>query len=156
MLEKEGPDLATAEMPVILVGGQDRTAEILPFLDAAVASVPPSRHLRGLHENDSAMSLLQSAHENDYQDRLISLLRMRRGMDTRDFEVPVRPGWIGRLQKPIRVFLWRLLKYQHDRMAFQQNMINEMLVSALEYERSLRRSPMPATPDHPNSSRNAS
>ncbi len=42
---------------------------------------------------------------------------------------------MGTLLRRVKAFLWRLLRYQHDRMAFQQNTINELVVSAVDFQR---------------------
>ena len=34
----------------------------------------------------------------------------------------------------LKTVLWKLLRYQHDRTAFQQNLINELAIDALEFQ----------------------
>ena len=60
-------------------------------------------------------------------------------MDTGDFNVPRRKGPAGMLGGWVRALLWRVLRYQHERMALQQNTINELIAAAVEFERQRRR-----------------
>jgi len=77
--------------------------------------------------------------EAEYLDQLIGLIRSRNAVDTLDFAIPRKPGPGGRCLAKLKAFLWKLLRYQHDRIAFQQNLINALHGSALEYEIALRR-----------------
>ena len=70
---------------------------------------------------------------------MIRLLRYRDGVDTLPFHIPGRPGLCGRLIVQVKKGLWKILRYQHDRIAFRQNLINTMLASALEFEIAQRR-----------------
>ena len=82
----------------------------------------------------SALLLRNCKNEGEYFATFVKLLRMRHGASTDDFEIQRAPGFIGGMMKAIRGFLWKLLRYQHDRMIFQQNLINEMLIHAVEFE----------------------
>ena len=35
--------------------------------------------------------------------------------------------------------LWKLFRYQHDRMAFQQNSINELVISSIDFQQTSTR-----------------
>jgi hypothetical protein len=82
----------------------------------------------------SALSLRNCSSEDEYFSRFIKLMRMRHGASTDDFEIQRAPGFMGAIKQRIRRFLWKLLAYQHDRMIFQQNLINEMIIHAIEFE----------------------
>jgi hypothetical protein len=82
----------------------------------------------------SALSLRDCGSENEYFSKFIKLLRMRHGASTDDFEIQRAPGVMGAIMQRVRRFLWKLLAYQHDRMIFQQNLINEMIIHAIEFE----------------------
>ena len=69
-------------------------------------------------------------------DRLVEFVRSRSSLHTDDFYIPRRPGAAGHLLAWARQKLWRLLRYQHDRMAFQQNLVNSQVTLALEFMRS--------------------
>lgn len=76
--------------------------------------------------------------EAAFQERFIQYVRIREGVDTNPFRIPRAPGLRGSLAVRLKVFLWRLLRYQHDRIAFRQNLINANLGGALELEHHLR------------------
>lgn len=59
-------------------------------------------------------------------------LRERLDVDTRPYAFPGKPGAMGRVMVGVRAFLWKLLRYQHDRMASRQNRVNGLLLSAME------------------------
>jgi hypothetical protein len=82
----------------------------------------------------SALSLRNCKNEAEYFASFVKLLRMRHGASTDDFEIQRAPGFVGGMMKTVRGFLWKLLRYQHDRMIFQQNLINEMIIHAVEFE----------------------
>jgi hypothetical protein len=92
-----------------------------------------------LPEEISALALSRTKSAEDYLGELTRLLRYREGVDTRSFHIPVRPGPCGRMIGRVKQGLWKLLRYQHERMAFRQNLINAQLTSALEFEIVQRR-----------------
>lgn len=59
-------------------------------------------------------------------------LRERLDLDTQPFAFPGKPGALGRVMVGVRAFLWKLLRYQHNRMASRQNRVNGWLLSAME------------------------
>ena len=62
---------------------------------------------------------------------------MRHGVRTGVYYISARPGWKGRLMTWLKTMMWRKLRYQHDRIAFQQNLINELNVQALERQNTV-------------------
>ena len=80
------------------------------------------------------MPLARAQSEAEYLDQLIGLIRCRNAVDTLDFAIPRKPGVVGLFMTKLKARLWKLLRYQHDRIAFQQNLINIQLTSALEFE----------------------
>lgn len=111
-------------MKTITIAGDDRTTDILP----ATNSTPPA--------TDPAALLLQARNEAEYLSQLLSKLRTESGLLTSALNPSTRPGPLGRLQGIIRRFLWKLLRYQHDHMAFQQSAINTQTAAALEFLRA--------------------
>ncbi|MFN2352425.1 MAG: hypothetical protein ABR497_10810 [Kiritimatiellia bacterium] len=81
-----------------------------------------------------APALAHCASDADYLEHFMRLLRYRDAVDTLDFEIPCRPGPAGRLMRALKRVLWKLLRYQHDRIAFRQNLINGLHTQALEWE----------------------
>jgi len=80
------------------------------------------------------MPLARVQSEAEYLDQLIGLIRCRNAVDTLDFAIPRKPGVAGLFMSRLKARLWKLLRYQHDRIAFQQNLINAHLTSTLEFE----------------------
>lgn len=124
----------------ITVANRDRTAD----LGAAVRTTAQARRQQGpqpisIDPEISALRLRQAASDTEYLEILIRLMRRREDSDTRDFEILRKGGRLGPFVAAAKKFLWKLLRYQHARMAFQQNLFNEMAVSALEYEAVQRR-----------------
>jgi len=111
-------------MKHIKIAGDDRTQDILSGADAT----PPSA--------DPAALLLQARNEAEYLSQLLSKLRTESGLRTTALNPSTRPGPLGRLQGALRRFLWKLLRYQHDHMAFQQSAINTQTAAALEFLRT--------------------
>jgi hypothetical protein len=83
----------------------------------------------------SALSLRDAASEREFLDRFIDLTRRKHHADTFRIDVPRRPGMGGAALARVRQFLWKLLRYQHDRMAFQQNLINSQFAAAIEFQK---------------------
>lgn len=126
----------------IIVAGQDRTQELGQALRQQVEGMRRGdirRQPAQVSTAISALSLRQAASESDYLDELVRLMRYREGVDTLDFYIPVRPGLGGRLLGRVKQALWKLLRYQHDRITYRQNLINSLLAGALEFESAARR-----------------
>ena len=129
----------------LIVAGHDRTQDLGPALrqQAAMMARGDDRHQPArIAANISALALRGAASDAGYLDELIRLLRYRDGVDTLPFHIPGRPGLCGRLLVRVKQGLWKLLRYQHDRIAFRQNLINTLLASALEFELAQRQKEM--------------
>ena len=63
-------------------------------------------------------------------------MRLRYAVSTESFPIPGKPGASGSLLRKVKGFLWKLLRYQHDRMAFQQNSVNELMISAADFQQA--------------------
>jgi hypothetical protein len=125
----------------LIIANRDRSADIGTDMgDAAKARA--TRAPRMLSPQHSALRLKEAGTEREYLDRFVALVRLRRGVSTADFEVPRKPGIVGAILARVRMFLWKLLRYQHDHTMFQQNLINELLGDALEFERERSRREM--------------
>lgn len=123
----------------ICVAGKDCSADLAGRLAEQQSPAPEPRFLSPQH---SALSLKNAKNTAEYQDILLALIRIRRGITTADFAMPRKPGWMGCVLGKVRGFLWKVFRYQHDRMAFQQNVLNELMAGALEFERDQRRREM--------------
>jgi hypothetical protein len=118
----------------ILVAGQDRTRELEPRLTAAMTRRESEAKPRFLSPEISALTLREAGSDAEYLSRLLNLIRYRDAVDTLAFEIPRKPGILWGAVARVRAFLWRALRYQHDRIAFRQNLINGLFTSALEFE----------------------
>jgi hypothetical protein len=124
----------------IVVAGEDRSAELGPVLraEAAAHEADPSWH--PLPAELQAPGLRGARTEQEFETRFFELARRKNHVGTEPFDIPHRPGALGALSARIKQVLWKVFRYQHDRMAFHQNMINSHLTNALEFERdALRR-----------------
>lgn len=121
----------------LTIAGKDRSSDIGEDLTRRAA-----RHQGALSRwspADSALSLKASRDPGDYLDRYCKLLRQRFALSTEPFPVPGKPGTAGTLLRKIKSFLWKLLRYQHDRMAYQQNAINELVISSVDFQQAASR-----------------
>jgi hypothetical protein len=73
--------------------------------------------------------------EGSYHDRYLQLIRGKSLVGTMNFEVVRRPGPMGKVLAAAQKFLWKLLRYQHGRITFRQNLVNMQVARALELER---------------------
>ena len=118
----------------IIVAGQTRTADLGAAVRADAARRPVGPKPGTLPESISALRLRQMASEADYLAELLRLLRYRDNVDTLPFDIPRKTGLAGGAMARFRAVLWKLLRYQHDRISGRQNMINNLYSSALEFE----------------------
>lgn len=106
----------------VVVAGEDLGTELLasfqPHLEAMIAS----RDVVFLPEHQSALHLKQCRNQREFLRCFLEMMRLRQHVDTH--VLPLAPGrtFVGRVLVKVRKFLWRVLKYQHDRMAFRQNL----------------------------------
>lgn len=118
----------------IWVNGADQTERLKPAITQSLDARNVSDGPDDFPADISALSLAAAQNESDYLTRLITLLRMRENIHTGDFHIPRRAGRRGNIIVRVKQWLWRLLRYQHDRMSFSQNQVNSMLAGALEFE----------------------
>jgi hypothetical protein len=124
------------------VAGQDRTHDLgreLRRQAEGMEGMAAGRKLAPFPPEISALSLARAQSEAEYLDRLIGLIRCRNATDTLDFAIPRKAGAAGLFMARLKALLWKLLRYQHDRIAFRQNLINTQLTSALAFEVAQRR-----------------
>lgn len=127
------------------IAGRDRTQDLGPALrrQAEIMARGDDRHQPARIAADiSALALARAKSDAEYMDHLIRLIRYRDAVDTPDFDIPRKPGLAGLIMARFKAFLWKLLRYQHDRIAFRQNLINTQLTSALEFEFTQRQKEM--------------
>jgi len=124
----------------LVIAGKDRTADLGQAISGRAA-----RHRGPLFAwppEDSALSLKGSAGPSDYFDRFWRLMRLRHAVSMDAFFIPAKPGWVGNGIRQIKKVLWKILRYQHDRAAFRQNIINELVAGAVEAQQASVRKDM--------------
>ena len=123
----------------IAVAEKDRTADLGPQIAREAARLKASGSIGSLAPEHSALTLKQSMDVEDYLQRFIPLLQLRHGVRTADYYIPRGPGLRGKVAVALKTVLWKLLRYQHDRITFQQNLINELAIDALAFRRDQAR-----------------
>ena len=126
----------------IIIAGQDCTKELGGEIWQRAAALkkltgraaPPK-----VSVEIGALALHKAASDADYLNHVVRLLRYRDAFDTYDFDIPRKPGLVGSVMARIKKVLWKLLRYQHDRIAFRQNLINGLFTSAVEFEMAERK-----------------
>ena len=119
----------------ISVAGEDRTIDLGPAVAAEAARLRANGGIGTLAPEHTALRLKRSRDLDDYVYHFIELLRMRHGVRTSDYHIPRGPGLRGAVAVAVKTFLWKLLRYQHDRLTLQQNLINELEINAVEFQR---------------------
>ncbi len=119
----------------VTVSGQDRTGELGQALAAEAARLQAAGGIGELAPEHTALRLKRSRDLDDYVYHFIELLRMRHGVRTSDYYVPRGPGLRGKVAVALKTVLWKLLRYQHDRLTLQQNLINELEINVVEFQR---------------------
>jgi hypothetical protein len=117
------------------IAGQDRTADTVADIAKLIAKHPPPESWLRAYEKRTASALKTCDSEKTYMDTLVQFLRDKTHLVTDDFPIASRDAAVSRAMVRVKKALWKLLRYQHDHMAGQQNHINALLTSALEFER---------------------
>ncbi len=123
----------------LFVNNRDRTEELKERIAAGLRSHDKSRPPCLVPAELNALELRKANSQTEYLATLTRLIRYRDNVGTTSFDIPHRGGLRGRCSVWIKQRLWNLLRYQHDRITFRQNLINSLYTSALEYEWEERR-----------------
>ncbi len=124
----------------IVINSKDRTDELKALIDTGIQGHDDEPHPVEVPSEINALALREAQTESEYQEIFTRLMRYRDNVDTMPFDIPHRGGLRGRCSVWLKRKLWTLLRYQHDRITFRQNLVNSLYSSALEYERDQRRS----------------
>ncbi len=119
----------------LLIAGNDRAVDLGLKIRSAAASRRCGCAPREVASDVNALRLLTLSSEGEYLREFIRLLR---AFDTLDFDIPRRAGIMGRTMAGFKKLLWKLMRFQCERIAFQQNLINRMFTTAIENEAGLR------------------
>lgn len=124
----------------ITVAGVDKTAYLNDTLAQASSERRKKLAARGrddiadlIERQEHILALRDCVSEREFLKQLFWLMQTAPQTHTGAFDVPGHRGWTGRMLIFARKCLWRIFRYQHDRMAFQQNAVNQQLTSAIRY-----------------------
>lgn len=120
----------------ITVAGQDRSSDLGQAVAAEAARLQAAGGIGALAPDHTALRLKVDDPRQDYLGKFIDLLRIRHGIRTTDYYIPRGPGLRGKVAVAVKTFLWKLLRYQHDRITYQQNAVNELTINALEFQQA--------------------
>ena len=118
----------------VSVAGRDRTADLGVFV---LREANQRKHdwLEGQLDGEKDVLALKTAPSvAAFQSRFLDVLRARLMVDPSLFTTPSGPGFFGALILQVRIFLWRMFRYQHDWAAFHQNAVNAQLFYAVLFE----------------------
>ena len=122
----------------LVIAGKDRTDDLGRQLAETAQRRTQAILEESLRKESDVLALRESDSQEEYLRRHVTLLRARNCVDPARFETPCRPGVFGRCLHGIRMFLWKVFRYQHEWTAARQNTINVQLAYELECERELR------------------
>jgi hypothetical protein len=116
------------------IAGRDRSADLgSDIASAAAARKCPA--LEALIAREMPITKLGACADTDcYLATHIELTHARNCVEPREFDTPGRNGMCGGILHAVRRFLWKILRYQYDWMAFRQNAINIQSNYQLKFE----------------------
>ncbi len=91
-----------------------------------------------LADKDDILALRDANSVSEYLAQYIAVIRRRSDVNPTFFTQTRKPGVKGCVWYVIRMFLWKLLRYQHFWSTFHQNAINATHAEALDFERQER------------------
>jgi len=121
----------------LIIAGKDKSSDLGYQIADRAKKLEQNNFVNLLSPQHSALRLKKEVTSAEYLGQFIQLLRIRHGVNTAPFKVPARTGLSGRIMAMLRRFLWKLLRYQHDRITFQQNLINELLIDGIEMQQKM-------------------
>ncbi|MBN1269121.1 MAG: hypothetical protein JXB04_05995 [Kiritimatiellae bacterium] len=122
----------------LLIAGKDESEGLGRELSAAAEARAKQGSPRFLSPQHSALSLRECADTREYQDRFVTLLGMRHGVDP-EVEVLVRPGLLGKFTAAVKGVVWKLIRYRMEKLVERQNVVNEMTAHAVEFQNEILR-----------------
>jgi hypothetical protein len=121
----------------LFIAGNESPPGLRERIAASAKRREQEKPLQVLAPQHSALSLKNVSGQDAYLRQFIRLLWMRHGVSTAPFDVPTSRTLFGPLMAAIKRILWKLLRYQHDRITFQQNLVNELLIDAAEMQQQM-------------------
>lgn len=122
----------------VWIAGEEATGSLGKSVEDRAASLQNTEYEILLEREADVLKLRDAETTADHLKRYIALMRRESDVDPARYAQPRTPGLKGAISYSIRMFLWRLLRYQHFWMAFRQNGINAMQAEALDFEQQER------------------
>jgi hypothetical protein len=123
-----------SEQPQILIGGHDRTAALAAPMAEAVAEMERRKDSVFLPSHMSSLRLREARNGPELMSIYADLLRYRHHVDPAVFVLPPARSGRGRVVNLVRRLFWKILRHQHERMFFRQNLINSHLTGLLDIQ----------------------
>lgn len=123
----------------IWVAGQDDTKTLRDDINRRANAMHNADYEAMLDGESGICDLRDATNGETYLTRLLGLLQRRFDVNPALYTQPRTPGLKGRLSYALRLFLWRLLRYQHFWHTFHQNGINAAQTEALVFENEERK-----------------
>ncbi len=122
----------------VWVAGEEVTGALGESVKERASNLRSAEYDLLLEREGDVLKLRDATTTDDHLERYITLMRRRFDVDPAFYTQPRTPGLKGTISYTIRMFLWRLLRYQHFWMAFRQNGINAMHAEAVDFEHQER------------------
>jgi hypothetical protein len=118
------------------INGDDRSGDLGRQLAEAASGRCACSYKTIVEREKPVVELTGSARKGKLADEHMRLVRTGLEVDPSRFDLPVGRGFLGMMKVRLRKFLWKLMSYQHNWMAFRQNAVNTQLYYLIEFERS--------------------
>lgn len=117
----------------IIIANKDRTDDLGPALKADADAAMADPLLAPLPWSLHSLSLRDAKNEREFLDRWTALARVKSNVSL-IYNSPMKPGLVGQAMWFFRGAMWRILRYQHGRVMFRQNLINSQVAATLEFQ----------------------
>ena len=118
----------------IFVGGKDRSDDVGARIRCAAERRRLGPAPSVVSPDINALCLLRVSSENAYLREFLRILPYRDAFDAADVKISTRSGPVGWALTKVKSLLWRLIRFQYERVAFRQNLINRMFTTAIQAE----------------------
>ncbi len=124
----------TTTTPIFTIGAEGiDTAKLVEEIRQAVAEkTAAGRYADARIARAERMNLVNLKNEEEFIDFYLAGLQDAIFVDINDFEIVERRARLGSLLVALKKTIWKLLKFYTYRLWSQQNLVNGLLLSALE------------------------
>jgi hypothetical protein len=123
-----------ADQAQILIGGREVTPDFAPAMNAAVRQMEQRKDSVFLPPHMSALRLRTARSGSELGATYADLLRYRHHVNPAAFFLPPARNLRERVLNGMRRLLWKVLRYQHERLFFRQNLINSHFTGLLDLQ----------------------